>query len=83
MLFDVARFNEQGIEGLGMRPGSGRKPRSSEQERGRILALVKHPPPGRLERYADELGARDEHGSAKFRLDALTAAAHKEKSASF
>jgi transposase len=74
----VARFNEQGVEGLGMRPGSGRKPRLSEQERSRILALVKQPPPGRLERYADDLAARDEHGSAQWSLDALTKAAHAQ-----
>jgi transposase len=74
----VARFNEQGIEGLGMRPEPGRKPRLSEQERSRILALVKQSPPGRLERYADDLAARDEHGSAQWSLDALTQAAHAQ-----
>jgi transposase len=73
----LARFNEQGIEGLGMRPGAGRKPRLTEQERSRLLALVKQPPPGRLERYADgTLEARDEEGSAQWSLDALTEAAH-------
>jgi transposase len=74
----VARFNKQGIQGLGMRSGSGRKPRLSEQERSQILALVKQPPPGRLQREADELVARDEHGSAQWSLDALTQAAHAE-----
>jgi hypothetical protein len=49
----------------------------TEQERSRILALVKQPPPGRLERYADEtLEARDEEDSAQWSLDALTEAAH-------
>jgi hypothetical protein len=49
----------------------------SEQERSRILALVKQPPPGRLERRADEtLEARDNEGSAQWSLDALTEAAH-------
>ena len=71
----LARFNRQGISGLGMRSGSGRKPRLTERERRRILALVKQPPPGRLERRADELVARDEQGSAQWRLDALTQAA--------
>lgn len=75
----LARFNTQGIEGLGMRAGSGRKPRLTEQERSKILGLVKQPPPGRLERYADgTLDARDEQGSAQWSLDALTQAA-KEK----
>jgi hypothetical protein len=60
----LAWFNEQGTLGLEMRPGAGRKPRLTEQERSRILALVKQPPPGKLERYTD--------GS----LDALTEAAH-------
>lgn len=40
-------FNERGLDGLGMKPGSGRKPRLSEQERSTILALVKAPPPGK------------------------------------
>jgi hypothetical protein len=39
-------FNERGLEGLGMKPGAGRKPRLSEQERSTILALVKTLPPG-------------------------------------
>jgi len=44
----LARFNSEGISGLGMRSGSGRKPRLTERERSRILALVKQPPAGRL-----------------------------------
>jgi len=43
----LARFNAEGISSLGMREGAGRKPRLSEQERSRILALVKQQPPGR------------------------------------
>jgi transposase len=73
----LARFNAEGISGLGMREGAGRKPRLTERERSRILALVKQPPPGRLERRADEtLEARDNEGSAQWSLDALTEAAH-------
>ena len=41
------RFHAQGINGLGMREGAGRKPRLTEQERSRILALVRQPPPGK------------------------------------
>jgi hypothetical protein len=37
-------FNDRGLAGLGMQPGSGRKPRLTEQERSTILALVKLPP---------------------------------------
>src|SRR5215469_11631055 len=73
----LARFNAEGIAGLGMRPGSGRKPRLTQQEHRKILVLVKQPPPGRLERRADEtMVARDEQGSAQWSLDALTEAAH-------
>jgi transposase len=72
----LTRFNAEGINGLGMREGAGRKPRLTEQERSRILALVKQPPPGKLERYAETLEARDETGSAQWSLDALTEAAH-------
>src|SRR5262249_14421002 len=72
----LARFTRDGISGLGMRSGSGRTTRWTERERCRTLALVKHPPPGRLERRAEELVARDEQGSAQWSLDALTEAAH-------
>src|SRR5215831_13451355 len=72
----LACFNREGISGLGMQCGSGRKPRLTERERSRILALVKQSPPGRLERRAEELVARDEQGSAQWSLDALTQAAH-------
>ena len=70
------RFNLEGIDGLGMRERGGRKPRLNAQERSRILALVKHPPAGKLERYAETLEARDETGPAQWSLDALTEAAH-------
>jgi hypothetical protein len=42
----VARFNQRGIEGLGVQPGSGRKPRLTEAERSVIVALRSLPPPG-------------------------------------
>src|SRR5258706_8308362 len=72
----LARFNAQGVAGLGMRPGSGRKPRLTEQERSRILALVKQAPPGHLETQADgTMVARDEEGSAQWTLNALAQAA--------
>lgn len=75
----LARFNAEGISGLGMREGAGRKPRLTEQERSKILGLVKQPPPGRLERYRDgTLDARDEQGSAQWSLDALTQAAQEK-----
>ena len=56
----LKRFTREGVAGLGMRPGSGRKPRLTEQERSRILALVKQVPPGHLETQADgTMVARD------------------------
>jgi hypothetical protein len=62
----LRRFNAQGIAGLGMRPGSGRKPRLTEQERSRILALAKQEPPGHLWAQADgTMVAHDEQGSAQ------------------
>ncbi len=74
----LKRFNAQGIAGLGMRPGSGRKPRLTEQERSRILALAKHEPPGRLSARADgTMVARDEEGSAQWTLNALAQAAQE------
>src|SRR5260370_27792343 len=72
----VARFNQHGIEGLGVQPGSGRKPRLTEVERSVIVALPSKPPPGRLMTQADgTMVARDESGSAQWSLDALAQAA--------
>ena len=39
----LKRFNAEGVAALGMRPGSGRKPRLTEQERSRILAWPSKP----------------------------------------
>jgi transposase len=71
------RFDTEGIEGLGDRPRSGRPSRLSERERSRLIAMVRQAPPGRLERYADELRAREEEGSAQWSLDALAQAAQQ------
>jgi transposase len=71
-------FNERGLEGLGMKPGSGRKPRLSEQERSVILALVKAPPPGKpTYELTGELAAPDLEGEPEWTLDTLTAAAQQ------
>lgn len=73
----IARFNVEGVEGLGDRPGPGRKPRLTEAERGTIIALAGSPPPGKLMRQPDgTLAARDEGHPAHWTLDTLTAAAH-------
>jgi transposase len=74
----IHRFNAEGIDGLGDRPGAGRKPRLTEAERSWIISLVATDPPGRLVRSAGgELEARDEEKEAHWTLDALTAAAQE------
>ena len=70
------RFNVEGLDGLGDRPGPGRRRRLSEAERSSVLALAATDPPGRLVRRVDgELAARDEQAEAHWTLSALAAAA--------
>jgi transposase len=70
------RFNAAGIDGLGNRPGVGRKRRITEAERSVIIALARSVPPGRLARdAAGELSADDERGPAQWTLDTLSQAA--------
>jgi len=70
------RFNAAGVDGLGNRPGAGRKRRITEAERSRIIALARSVPPGRLDRdAAGELSADDEDGPAQWTLDTLAQAA--------
>ena len=72
------RFNAEGLDGLGDRPGAGRKRRISETERSLIISLVGTDPPGRLVRGAGgELEAIDEKREAHWTLDALTTAARE------
>jgi transposase len=73
----LGRFNKQGIEGLGDRPGAGRKARLTQEELSKIIALVGTPPPGKLVRQGDTLAAQDQEGEAHWTLDALTAAARR------
>ena len=71
-------FNERGLEGLGMRPGGGRKPRLTELERSTILGLVKTTPPGQPgDARTGEFEAEEERGEApaEWTVDTLTAAA--------
>src|SRR5258706_14376449 len=57
-------FNERRVEGLGMKPGAGRKPRLSELDRSTILALVKLPAPGKpTYELTGELETPDPRGS--------------------
>ena len=67
------RFNADGIDGLGDRPGAGRKRRITEAERSAIIALARSVPPGRLLRDgAGELSAQREDGPAQWTLDTLS-----------
>src|SRR5215813_4021547 len=69
-------FNVRGFEGLGMKPGGGRKPRLSEQERSTLLHLVQLPPPGKpTYELTGELMVPDPQGEPEWTLDALTAIA--------
>jgi transposase len=72
----LARFAADGLDGLGDRPGAGRKPRIGQDQRPQLIALVAGPPPGRLVRDdTGGLAASDATGPAVWTLDALTAAA--------
>ena len=71
----ITRFNAQGLVGLGDRPGAGRKPRLTEAERSKIIALVRTPPPGKLVRRGETLDAQNQEGEAHWTLNALAAAA--------
>ena len=74
----IHRFNEEGLDGLGDRPGAGRKRRITETERSLIIWLVGTDPPGRLVRGAGgELEATNEDKGAHWTLDALTSAARE------
>jgi len=71
-------FNDRGVDGLGMKPGSGRKPRLTEEERSLIRALVKRPPPGKpTDERTGELAAPDPDAEAEWTLDTLTASARQ------
>jgi transposase len=66
------RFNADGIDGLGDRPGAGRRRRITEAQRSAVIALARSEPPGHLDRDGSgELSAGDEHGPAQWTLDAL------------
>jgi transposase len=73
-------FNERGGDGLGIKPGSGRKPRLSEAERSALIALARATPPGKLvpERDSGELHARDATQSPEWTVDTLTATARAQ-----
>jgi len=74
----IVRFNAEGIDGLGDRPGAGRKPRLTELERGRIMALARSTPPGQPVRVAEELAVVAPEQDAQWSLDALARAAQAQ-----
>lgn len=76
----IVRFNAEGIEGLGDRPGAGRKPRLTEAERSQIIALAKGPPPGAIVRQSEgTLVTADTEAESHWTLDALVEAAHERR----
>ena len=71
-------FTERGVDGLGIKPGSGRKPRLTQLERSTILALVKRPPPGKpTSERTGERAAPDPAAAPEWTLATLPAAAQE------
>jgi len=67
------RFNAAGTDGLGDRPGAGRRRRITEAQRSAVIALARSAPPGHLARDgAGELSAEREDGPAQWTLDSLS-----------
>jgi len=74
----LTRFNAEGLDGLGDRPGAGRKPRLTEAERSTLVALARSTPPGRPIQWPDgRLTPVDDRpeAPAQWTLDGLVDAA--------
>lgn len=74
----LTRFNAEGLDGLGDRPGAGRKPRLTEAERSTLVALARSTPPGRPIQWPDgSLTPVDDRpeAPAEWTLDSLVTAA--------
>ena len=74
----LLRFNTEGLDGLGDRPGSGRRPRLTEAERSTLVALARSTPPGRpVQRPDGSLTPVDDRpeAPAQWPLDSLVDAA--------
>jgi transposase len=78
----LARFNAEGLDGLGDRPISGRPRRLTEAERSAVIALARSTPPGRPVRQPDgslEPDALDATTKpAYWTLDALATVARRQ-----
>jgi transposase len=73
------RFNAAGLDGLADLPRPGLPRRISEHQRGRIIALARSQPPGRLQQGGEGLLAPAQpEAPAHWTLDALAAAAQAE-----
>jgi len=74
------RFNDaHGLDGLGDLPRAGLPRRITETERGRIIALARSQPPGRLHQSGEGLLAPDQpEAPAHWTLDTLAQAAQAE-----
>jgi transposase len=74
------RFNDTyGLDGLADLPRPGLPRRLTETDRGRIIALARSQPPGRLQQGGEGLLAPDQpEAPAHWTLDALAAAAQAE-----
>ena len=73
------RFNAAGIDGLADLPRPGIPRRLGEHDRGRIIALARSTPPGRLVQGGEGLLAPDQpEAAAVWTLDTLTEAARAE-----
>jgi transposase len=73
----ITRFNADGVDGLGDRPGAGRRPRLTEAERSTLVALARSTPPGRPIQWPDgTLTPMDDRpeAPAEWTLDSLVAA---------
>jgi transposase len=73
--YRLVRFNHEGLDGLGDRPGAGRKRRISEAERSQIIALARSQPAGRPVRdeHTGQLIAAQESGPGSWTLDTAPA----------
>jgi transposase len=73
------RCNAEGPDGLGDRPGPGRPRRLTQTDRGRIIALARSAPPGRLHQGGEGLLAPAQpQAPAHWTLDALAERAQAE-----
>ena len=76
----LLRFTAAGLDGLGDRPGPGRKPRLTEAERSALVGLARGRPPGQPQRWEDgslEPEDRRPHAAAHWTLDRLVDAARE------